>query len=363
MLEEKLFEAFPSISKSEWKAKVKQDLKGKPFENLIWESSEGFQIQPFYTQEDLEKYNAKNKNLSKKNTWRIRENIIVKEAKNTNQRILNVLNSGVNALCLQGEIESQELFEALLENVLLEHIFIHFENNSPKKTLELLSHHLKKRKLKNTKIQGGLGFDFINFDLDKLIELFKFQQVELPKFKLFQIKNKASENLSIQVANTLKKSKNLINELLNEGFNISAIVSSFEFHFTIGNNFCFEIAKLRAFKNLWQQVVEAYGGNNFEPFIHCENQVDTFSEENAETNMIRATSQCMSAVIGGTNSFRVLPFKMASEFTNRIARNTQLILKHEAYLDEINDAASGSYYIENLTDKIAKNAWKMFTEN
>jgi methylmalonyl-CoA mutase len=141
------------------------------------------------------------------------------------------------------------------------------------------------------------------------------------------------------------------------------IVKRFQFNLAVGSDFFTEIAKLRALRKLWALVLDQYGMNE-ELYLHCETTQLNKSSLDSYNNMLRTTTESMSAILGGCNSLVVRPFditfKNTSEFSARMARNQQLILKEEAYLDKVADAGAGSYYIESLTDKIAEEAWQDF---
>jgi methylmalonyl-CoA mutase len=128
-----------------------------------------------------------------------------------------------------------------------------------------------------------------------------------------------------------------------------------------------EIAKLRAARILWSVISDAYKArdkNSFRMEIHSVTKVWNDTVPDPYTNLLRTQTEAMSAVLGGTDSLTVNPFDTAytvpDEFSERIARNQQLILKEEAWFDKVADASAGSYYIENLTALVAENAWKLF---
>jgi methylmalonyl-CoA mutase len=129
------------------------------------------------------------------------------------------------------------------------------------------------------------------------------------------------------------------------------------FVFGVGSNYFFEIAKLRAVRLLWEQVIRAFG-ISAEMRLHARTAIANKSIYDPYTNLLRVTTEAFSAVIGGCDSLIVEPF----EFAERLAANVQLILKHEAHLDEVADPAAGSYYVDWLTDALARKAWKLFQQ-
>ncbi|MDN5291086.1 MAG: methylmalonyl-CoA mutase, partial [Anaerophaga sp.] len=153
------------------------------------------------------------------------------------------------------------------------------------------------------------------------------------------------------------------------GINVDDAARSIRFNFGIGGNYFMEIAKLRAGRLLWAKIVDAYNPSDKEVtkmHTHCETSEWNKTIYDPYVNMLRTQTEAMSATIGGTDSLTVAPFdqvfRQPNAFSERIARNQQLLLKEEAYFSMIVDPSAGSYYIENLTDSIANEAWKLFLE-
>jgi methylmalonyl-CoA mutase len=145
--------------------------------------------------------------------------------------------------------------------------------------------------------------------------------------------------------------------------------SKIRFSFGIGSSYFQEIAKLRAARLMWSAVLNGFDRGNGEAGrmdIHCVTSKWNKTSDNPHMNMLRTQTEAMSAILGGADSLTVEPFdvvfRQTDEFSERIARNQQLILKEEAYFDKVADPSAGSYYIENLTKLIAENGWKLFVE-
>ena len=156
-------------------------------------------------------------------------------------------------------------------------------------------------------------------------------------------------------------------KLSDRGLAPAVIANRIIFSFSIGGNYFMEIAKIRAARLLWSKIVEQYNPgdeNAFKAFINSTSLTWNKTIYDPYVNMLRTTTETMSAAIAGADSISVAPFdiafKEADDFSYRIARNQQLLLKEESYLDKIVDPAAGSYYIENLTDSIAQYAWQNF---
>jgi methylmalonyl-CoA mutase len=153
------------------------------------------------------------------------------------------------------------------------------------------------------------------------------------------------------------------------GIPIDDVAQRMMFSFGVGSNYFMEIARLRAARLLWAKIIEQYKPQNetsMQMWIHCNTSAWNKTLFDPYVNLLRTTTEAMSAIIGGTQSLSILPFdtfyKDPDEFSNRLARNQQIILKEEVYLDKVVDPAAGSYYIENLTQLIAEAAWKVFLQ-
>jgi methylmalonyl-CoA mutase len=193
----------------------------------------------------------------------------------------------------------------------------------------------------------------------------------LPGFHAITINGHLFQNagatLVQELAFSLASGNEYMANITSKGLPVDRVAESLRFSFGIGSNYFMEIAKLRAARLLWTAIVEQYQPENTESsrmFIHSTTSLWNKTVYDPYVNLLRTTTEGMSAAIGNTDSMTILPFdfpyKDESEISRRIARNQQLILKEEAYLDKIIDPAAGSYYIENLTHAIAMPAWELF---
>jgi methylmalonyl-CoA mutase len=215
-------------------------------------------------------------------------------------------------------------------------------------------------------LKGKLAKDAIS-KLKLVVEKTKV----LPEFRVIGVHGKffANSGSSIvqELAFSLAQGAEYLTQLTELGMNIDDVAKSIKFNFGVGNNYFMEIAKLRAARLLWAQVVKAYG-----PESDCSAKLIAHSETNRynltvydpHVNMLRTQTEAMSAALGGAHSITVLPFnaiyETPTDFSERIARNQQILLKEESYLDKVSDPGAGSYYIENLTDSLVKQAWSLF---
>jgi len=365
------FNEFSLVSKDEWLAKLEKDLKGKPLEDLNWQLGNNVVVPPFYHSEDADEnwhpLSAERPN----NDWEISEDIIVKSPKEANEIALHALEYGANSLrfILRNKISKSDL-ATLLKDINVEFISTHFQIFH-KDQLEVI--HDFYDLVKNDQpenIKGSVNFDFgkkiQKAELEAWKEALNFAKENLPQFKLITIDGAnlsvSTENTAARLAEILKRGTHLFDLFLENGFSKSDLQNQFQFSLPIGKSYFVEIAKIRAFKILWANVMSAYGMENIiSPTIEIHFLKNELTED-ANTNMIHATTQAMSAVIGGANRLTVLPAdKKGNAFTKRIARNVQHILKMESFMNRVHDPAAGSYYIEKLTEQLADKAWGIFS--
>lgn len=351
---DKLFSEFSSSSYEEWKAAAEKSLKGKPFNDLI-KNIEGIEIQPYYSESKYSNPLVGNKT---DNSWSVFQQVEGDTAKEINAKILKVLMNGVNAI----EINASSDYNNAFNDVLLEHISTYIILSNEKNEIESFSEYIKFKKLDNSLINGG--FVALN-DFDENWEeatkiKFSYCQKHLPKMKtlfVFNQEKEVIENLAVNLA----KANEYFNVLADEN-EATDILKSMQVHFEVGTSFFFEIAKLRAFKKVFSLLATQYGDKKgVFPFISVNTKLAVSSDEKDYKNMLRSTTQAMSAVIGGCDSLSVTTFDgESSDFSMRMARNIQLIIKDESYLDRVIDPAAGSYYVEQLTEQIAEKVWSRF---
>jgi methylmalonyl-CoA mutase len=395
---EKLFSEFPPVSTQQWMDRITADLKGADFEKkLVWKTNEGFQVRPFYRAEDLEGIKLTDslpgefpfvRGTKTDNNWLVSQNIDANDPKKANEKALEVLNKGVDSLCfvLHGEAISAANLDILLKDICLECIEINFRSCSTEaaKLAGLLSDYVKANGLDASKIVGSVnydpfkrmltkGFDAENASIAEGMKAAFEAAAELPKFRVFGANPYLFNNAGAFCAQELGFALAYGNEYLSlateAGLPVKAVAKKVKFHFGIGSNYFMEIAKFRAARLLWAQIVDAYltdcdCKSAAKMRIHASTSEFNQSVYDAYVNLLRSQTEAMSASIAGVDSMTVTPFdasyKASDEFSERIARNQQLLLKEESHLDQIVDASAGSYYIENLTAALADEAWKIF---
>lgn len=395
---ERLFDEFSSVSKEQWETKIQSDLKGSPYNKLITKTIEGIDLKPYYTKEDLERLEYLNvlpdefpyvrSSKIQLNEWEIQEDIEVKNFKEANTKALLALGKGASAILFifpDDIIPDNESFSILMNEIVFDCILLSFKALGKEELiLNLLSFEIEKRGLDKNKINGCLNCDplgelslkgsektedIINFQ--NVSDLLKLSTKKIPGLRCISINgsifHNAGTSATQELGLSLSKMVEYIDQLTSCGLKIDEIAPHFQFNFSTGSSYFMEIAKIRAARLLYANIIKAYKAKNdssHKIFIHT-----TTSEWNQTifdpyVNILRSTTESMSAVLGGVNSLSVSPFdksfRNSTRFSERIARNTQIILKEEAHLNKVVDPASGSWYIESLTDSIADKAWKLF---
>ena len=371
-----LFSEFSPITKAEWLAKVEKDLKGKPLEELNWHLEEKITLAPFYHPEDMERPPAPRQGQRQDNNWEVGEYIEVGAVKTANAEVLEGLQGGVEAplFHLQRPLSAQQM-ETLLEGVELSFISTNFgENYTDKVPWEAFRHFValvEKRGVDTQAIRGSIDFDplldWSNPPIDKLAELIRYCQNSMPLFRPFQVNahrfHSGPDDSSVELAYTIAKGSEYLARLAAHGLSAETVNTHMQFSIAISKSYFVEIAKLRALRLLWANVMKAYGKPQA-PFLVVHFAKET-QDEDPNMNMIRASTQAMSAVIGGADRLYVLPSNHARQepstaFSRRIARNVQHLLKMESHLHRVIDPGAGSYYIEKLSEKLAEQAWEQF---
>ncbi len=370
-------DAFPPISKAAWLDKIEKDLKGRSLEELQWHLGEEITLEPFYHAEDMEKWQEPLQSPSSSGDWEIGEDLEIDSLPESNTHLLEVLNRGVNAprIILNKSLSIND-FERLFKDVNIEAISIHFAgdwvSSAPKAVVKVFHQFLQSHYENPNIIRGSLNFDpYESGVIEKTEEsrlLSEFHSQQLASFRAFTINGmpyfSGSEGAVKELTSILTHGNTLIKDLITSGISIENIQSSLQFSVAIGKSYFVEIAKIRALKILWANILKGYGvKNDFSCFIDA-HFAPSESGENPYTNMIRSSTQAMSAVLGGANRLTVLPADATTDqqisFAKRTAGNVQHILKMESYLHRVIDPAAGSYYIEKLTDKLAEAVWGIF---
>jgi methylmalonyl-CoA mutase len=398
--QEKLFEQFPPVSTEEWLKMINCDLKGADFnKKLVWKTPEGFDVRPFYRREDTDllsfndtrpgDFPYKRGTSKTGNKWLVRQNIEVEDYSLANKKALDILINGVDSLGFvikDPESITVKNMATLLFGINFENVEINFlSNGKAKEILESVISVSEKGGFDFSIIRGAIETDpfgklMINGSLcipvgeglDYLASL-TMKASCLPLFKTIRVNGSnftnAGTDIVKELAFTLSMANEYMTRLIERGLSSDLAASKICFCFGTGSNYFFEIAKLRAARLLWSVVVSAYKPENVISSvmdIHSITSKLNKTTDEPYVNLLRTQTEAMSAVLGGTDSLTVDPFDIVfrhpDEFSERIARNQQLLLKEEAFFDKVADPAGGSYYIEKLTSLIADSSWRLFLE-
>ena len=395
---EKLFSEFQAPTKQEWLDKIGVDLKGADFQKrLVWKTPEGFSVQPFYQRDDVEKLSTPYSmpgefpfvrgNKKNDNTWYIRQEIEAEDAKAANAKALDILNKGIDSLSftIPGDKVSAEFVEALLKDIYCDCVELNFNTckRHSAELAEILVAYFEKKGYDKEKIVGSIDWDPMDKILqgkpvDHIMNVMSTYAVPLvntlkdyPNFRCITVN---AVNLSNKGAYCMQElgyalawGNEYMQQLTDAGIDATLAAKKIKFNMGISENYFMEIAKFRAGRMLWAEIVKQY-----EPKCDCACQmiVNAITTEynmtifDAHVNLLRSQTETMSAALAGVHSIVVTPFDAAYEkpddFSERIARNQQLLLKEECHFNTVVDPSAGSYYIETLTESLAKEAWKEF---
>lgn len=374
-----LFSEFSPISKAGWIAQIEKELKGKSFADLQWQLDEEIRLDPFYHPDDQPQPPAPVFQKTS-NDWEIGEYVFVNDFKTANQQALHALKDGVNALFFQMKHEPTiDELKTLLDGIELGYISTHFApyypGKNPVKIFRLLEELLADQPTLAQSVNGSIDFDplldWTDPPLDDLAKYIMLAKASLPNFSVLQIDAKTyhggPEDTSRELALAIAKGSEYLAQMQERGVPPVEVNRRLQFSMAVSTSYFVEIAKLRAIRLLWNNVLKAYGVEQVEPITVVGHLAPETQVKDPNTNRIKAATQAMSAIIGGVDRFYVLPADIdhkepISPSSYRLARNLQHILKMESFFDKVIDPAEGSYYIEKLTDALANSAWKQFQE-
>lgn len=416
-----ILQDFPAHTYEEWFAAAEKLLKGKPFERtLVKKTYEGIDIQPIYFLEDLDKLDhlealpgepdyvrGTSVDGATVNTWGIAQQITEAAAADFNAAARNDLSRGQNMLNMvvdratrNGEnpgdaadgdvgaggvsIACTDDFTTALDDIDLTTIpFIIQSGYSGIGLVALFAAAMKKRGIDLKKLAGTFAADPIATLLeagslpistakafDELAELTLWAKEEAPALRTIAVNghlwqrsgSSAVEELGCSFAAGVE----YIRELQQRGLEIDDIAPRMTFALSVGNDFFMEIAKYRAARLGWSQIIASFGGSDVSRKMHIHASTSTFNKTHVDpwVNMLRVSTEAFSAIAGSVDSLHVGPFdeifRRPNSFSRRIARNVQIILRDEGHFDKVIDPAGGSWYVETITARLAEKAWESF---
>ncbi|KAB1153303.1 methylmalonyl-CoA mutase [Tenacibaculum aiptasiae] len=353
-----LFNEFNEISPAEWKQKIQVDLKGADYnETLLWKTNEGITVKPFYSKEDRTQLKSNTSNEG----FKVCQSIFVEDEKKANSFALDSLNRGAKSI--EFKAKSKFNHKALLDKIDTQNITIYFNLKFLESDfiIELSEFVNSKNCYFNIDIIGNLAnsgnwFSNLNNDHKELERIISSTDNSIcVNASIYQ---NAGANITQQLAYSLAHANEYLNHFGKD------IINKIHFNFSVGSNYFFEIAKLKAFRILWDALLKEYNTENQKAHIYVQPSSRNKTLYDYNVNMLRTTSECMSAILGGANTVSNISyddiFHHSNEFGERISRNQLLILQQESELANAQNYADGAYYIEAITQQLAQNALVIF---
>ncbi|MUU01482.1 methylmalonyl-CoA mutase family protein [Alistipes sp.] len=396
---EKLFTEFPPVPTEKWEEVITADLKGADYERkLVWKTGEGFNVRPYYRAENLEGIKFLGSQAGEfpyvrgthaHNRWRVHQTVSVVCPKEANAEALKILNAGVDSLgfCIASADFSAADLDMLLKDICIPAVEITFCGEKTAHVAELVLAKVEKEGIAKEDVRIAFCIDPLVKGLSskgefcspngekciaRIVELIhktkEYKHVRIVTVAGQTFGNSGSTIVE-ELAFTLSAGHDYLVRLTDAGLDVDAAARKLRFSFSVSSNYFMEIAKFRAARMLWANIVKGYGpAKNCACKMHIHAETSRWNQTvyDPYVNMLRGTTEAMSATIAGVHSLEVTPFDTSfenpTEFSKRIARNVELLLKNESHFDQVVDPAGGSYYVENLTQSIAAEAWKLFLE-
>ena len=370
------FSEFPPVSIEEWEAAISKDLKGADYkQKLLWKTREGVNVLPFYRRDVLETLSHDYVPFRSDFSWKLLELINDSSVAKTTDHISTALENNADGLLFDGtnkELYTTEALSDILKAVKGKETTLRFGKNAF--TADLPA------KAKEAGFEGTVTFAFDPFaeavvigKLTSTEEWVAIQKVLPSNFTALSVNadvyGDAGSKITEQLAYALATGNEYLGKAEELGKTVEEVAKTIVFNFSIGSEYFPELAKIRAFRLLWAKVLEEYEAGLSEKApatVFAKTSYWNKTVYDAHSNMLRATTEAMSAALGGADAITVQPFDEItsdnSEFSSRMARNIQHLLREESYLDRVPDPGAGSYYIEVLTEEIANASWKTFQE-
>lgn len=392
---EKLFDMFPPVSTEDWMAKINVDLKGADFQKkLVWRTNEGFNVQPFYRRDDIKGLPAINtlpgqfpylRGTRDNNDWLIRQFIPGETLADVNANAIHALDRGVESIGIKLEdVPSDADLDVLFKGIDLAKVEVNINccpGKAPQVAAALMAY-LRRNNLLEA-FRGSIEFNpfrrilkhGLRFpkDIKELAVALYSIVKDAPGLRCFLVDsamlNNAGAYITQELGYALAWGAEWMTILTEAGLKPCEAASRIKFNMGISSNYFMELAKFRAARMLWAEIVKAYNPCSDDACkMHVHAVTSRFNQTlyDSHVNLLRSMTETMSAALAGVDSIETLPFDLPyqqpDEFSERIARNQQLLLREESHLDKVVDPAGGSYYIETLTHSIAEVAWKNFNE-
>lgn len=409
---------------NDWKKLVRKETKGGKLEDLIWDTPEGIKIKPLYTHEDIKNFKYQDSppgtfpflrgpraTMYTNKPWTIRQYAGFSTAKESNRFYKQALKNGQMGLSVAFDlathrgydsdharvvadvgatgvaIDSVEDMKILFKDIPLEKMSVSMTMNGA--VLPILACFIvtaEEQGVAQKKISGTIQNDILKEFMVRntfvyppkpsmriVADIIAYASKKMPKFNSISISGyhmqEAGANQVQELAYTLGDGLEYVRAALNRGLKIDDFAPRLSFFFSIGMNFFMEIAKLRAARVLWSEIISQFKPKNPMSLAlrtHCQTSGVSLTEQDPYNNIVRTTIEAMAAVFGGTQSLHTNSFDEAlalpTDFSSRIARNTQLILAEESGISKVVDPLGGSYFLENLTNSLITQSKKLLRE-
>ena len=407
-----------------WKALAEKELRGRPVDDLTWQTPEGIAVKPVYTEADLSGIDhlggvpgqapflrGPRATMYTGRPWTIRQYAGFSTAEESNAFYRKALAAGQQGCSVAFDlathrgydsdharvvgdvgkagvaIDSVEDMKILFDGIPLDKVSVSMTMNGA--VIPVLASFIvagEEQGVSRDKLSGTIQNDILKEFMVRntyiyppepsmriVRDIIGYTAAEMPKFNSISISGyhmqEAGANLVQELAFTLADGKEYVRAAIESGMDVDAFAPRLSFFFCIGMNFFMEAAKLRAARLLWHRIMEGFGAEKPQSLMlrtHCQTSGVSLQEQDPYNNVVRTAFEAMSAVLGGTQSLHTNSFDEAialpTEFSARIARNTQLILQNETGVTNVVDPLAGSYYVENLTAQLADEAWKIIEE-
>lgn len=361
---ESLFNEFEPVSSKQWKQQIQYELKGADYnETLVWESPEGIKVKPFY---HIDEARQPLNDIPRGSAFSICQNIFVHDVEKSAARALSTLKRGAESLRFTIEDENTDV-EKLVAALPLASTPVFFH-------LDFLSIDFVKRIdaiAKDKDAQVFVQLDPVghlckdgnwHHNLEKDFDILNTVAIACPNIHFLGVDGSVYQNAGANIVQQIAYILAHANEYFNR---IATINKPVVLQVSVGTNYFFEIAKLRAIRLLFKLVAKEYD-HDFDCHIIATPTKRNKTLYDYNVNMLRTTTECMSAILGGADTVANLAYDALyhkdNEFGDRIARNQLLVLKHESYFDKVGNAADGAYYIEELTHQLAEKALALFKD-
>ncbi|MDC0659839.1 methylmalonyl-CoA mutase [Leisingera sp. SS27] len=411
-------------NKDEWRALAEKELRGRAVDDLNWQTLEGIEVKPLYTEDDTRDLphmgtlpgfgpftRGVKATMYAGRPWTIRQYAGFSTAEESNAFYRRNLAAGQQGVSVAFDlathrgydsdhprvvgdvgkagvaIDSVEDMKILFDGIPLDKVSVSMTMNGA--VIPVLASFIvageeqgHDRSLLAGTIQNDILKEFMvrntyiyppKPSMRIISDIIEYTSNEMPKFNSISISGyhmqEAGANLVQELAYTIADGREYVRAALDAGMDVDKFAGRLSFFFAIGMNFFMEIAKLRAARTLWHRVMTEFGAKSERSKMlrtHCQTSGVSLQEQDPYNNVIRTAYEAMSAVLGGTQSLHTNALDEAialpTDFSARIARNTQLVLQEETGVTNVVDPLAGSYYIESLTAELVDKAWALMEE-